>query len=276
MPKEGRIISHLRLFIPKYRAEIPFKEVLEWAEKVYKKACAKSGKPIRLSDDEFWKDKADIARAFRQGLKRAYETVDGVPAKRILEKLPMKSAERAREMVFDQWSSVGPGAQAAILAGLWLSGLPGPYPQGLGEPVLITEKKRAGQLRKQLQNLLLHLGEIISDANFSDEEIKKANERIYQLVKEFVLDNLEVHIGLEVVPESVIPADSTEVLDIKYKIYEFFLGETIAKDLRARCIEKKYPYPLNPDEYIGNIDPAKAGAYFDMYLEICVKRQKTG
>jgi 1-acyl-sn-glycerol-3-phosphate acyltransferase len=181
-------------------------------------------------------------------------------------------------MTFGQWRFLGPidgkGTGAAILAGLWLSGDPETL-QSLrekdqlitGQPVLITDPTRAGQLRKQLQNLLLHLGEFISAAHYSDEEIKKANRRINELVQGFTLANPEVHIGLEVDPDSVTPSDSRKVLEIKYQINERFLGEEKAKARRAECVEKIYPTSLDPTGYIGN--PNKK-AYFDMFLDIQV------
>jgi len=329
-PERRGGLSHIRLFIPKYNS-IPFEIVLEWGNKHYLRSCrgARAGVKGAISNYEDYLVKIakpnidwlkqfisddyvsnsgltkeqiiknaeanimseEAYNAYMKGLNRAFQTVDGVHAKEILEALPKDMAKYAREMTFGEWRFIGPidgkGKGAAILAGLWLSGdletLQSLRPACaadiaagrekdeviIGVPILITDPKRAGQLRQQLQNLLLHLGEFISYAHFSDEEIKKANERLTKLVQEFVLDNLEVRIGLEVDPQSVTPADSTEVKEIEYKIYSFFQGEERAKKLRATWIENDYPNGVNPADYLGNPDPFKK-AYFDMYLDIQV------
>jgi hypothetical protein len=337
---ETEILLHLRLFIPKYNP-IPFEKIVEYAEQTYLRAChrrkgggtqkdyeEKMFKPVidglkRLLSDDFVskrgltkeqiikkteEGKKEAGRAYLENLNQAFETVDGIPAQAILEKLPLNSAKYGREMTFGEWRLIGPidgrGTGAAILAGRYLSGLPVPkigtqtgdlttlqFLRGkdqliTGEPVLITEPKRAGQLRKQLQNQLLRSGELIAEAHYSDEEIRKANKRTNELVQEFTLDKFEPfspggdsHIDLVVDPQSVTPADSKEVLEIKYKINEFFLGEKMAKDIRRTSIEKDYslgPYPRDkptrpdPDEYLGK--PGKK-AYFDMYLDIRVEKR---
>jgi len=157
---------------------------------------------------------------------------------------------------------------------------------------LITGAERAGQLRKQLRTLLVKLTGIISDANFLDEEVKDAEGRINKLVRGFIKDEpagmspdvhrgagrFEVSVKFVLVPESVTPADSKEVMEIKYKINEFFLGGKIANHLRRTSIEKDYITRPDPDEYIGHPDqPAGSpalmrgkSAYFDMFLDIRV------
>lgn len=200
---------------------------------------------------------------------------------RIIESLPAKSADEVRRKVFKQWPLVGPltkdGVSALKIILGWLggdakaAGLIRPKDkllQGGPAPVL------SGNFKRKLWTLLTRALDIIQCGHYDPTVVSGQNDRLNQFVNSYLCPDFvpftaggASHIDFVVVPETVTPADSKEVLDIKYKINAFFLGQAKAKDTRASMIEKDYPGPLNPDEYIGNPDKK---AYFDMFLDIRV------
>jgi hypothetical protein len=324
---KNSVLSHIRILIPKFNL-IPFEEVKKWADRYYqrlshvnaqrKKAIRthkdfkeKIGQPTIDATNQFispdfrsrsglnhdaiigkLKDKMldnATSRKYQEKLERAYRTIDGVPARKIKDKLDFGSNEYALKMTFGAWRFIGPidgqGKGAVILAGEWLSGNSSTS-QSLrdkdriitGSPILITDSKRAGQLRRQLRNQLLRSGQNISEGHYSAQVIKQENDVANQLVREFTKDGIEPfsnegasHIDFVIEPQSVMPADARQVKDIQYKIHSFFLGEKIAQELRTKWIETNYYAPINPDDYIGN---RKKPAYFDMSLDIRIEIKK--
>jgi len=225
------------------------------------------------------------AHKYRDELDYAHRKIDGVPAKKIKDSLVIGSVHYALKMTFGAWRFIGPidgkGKGAVILACEWLSGNQSTI-QSLrnndkivrGSPILITDPKRQGQLRRLLRNQLIHSGQNISKEHYSPQIIKKENDIVNQLVNGFAKDEFEPfstggdsHIDFVLEPQSVIPADSRQVKEIEYKIHSFLIGEEQAKNLREKWIEKDYHYHLNPQDYIGN---PKKPAYFDMHLDIQV------
>jgi len=323
MSKERKILSHIRIFIPKFN-EIPFEVAKQWADRYYHRArhiSAQRKKSIHTVKD--FKEKIaqptinvikqfispdfvsrigqgydaiiskledkildnKTAHKYRDNLDRAYKTIDGVPAKKIKDSLDIGSVNYALKMTFGDWRFIGPidgkGKGAVILAGEWLSGNLSTI-QSLrnndeivsGSPILITDLKRQGQLRRLLRNQLIRSGHNISKEHYSPKIIKKENDIVNELVQGFAKDEFEPfftggdsHIDFVIEPQSVTPADSRQVKEIEYKIHSFLIGEEQAKNLREKWIEKDYHYHLNPQDYIGNL---KKPAYFDMYLDIQV------
>jgi len=225
------------------------------------------------------------AHKYRDELKYAHKRINGIPAKKIKDILGIGSINYALKMTFGAWRFIGSidgkGKGAVILAGEWLSGnqstiqlLKNNDKIVLGSPILITDTKRQGQLRRLLRNQLIRSGQNISNEHYSPQIIKKENDIVNQLVQGFAKDEFEPfftcgdsHIDFVLEPQSVTPGDSRQVKEIEYKIYSFFKGEEEATKLREKWIEKDYHHPINIQEYIGNPDKP---AYFDMHLDIQV------
>ena len=161
---------------------------------------------------------------------------------------------------------------------------------------------KQGEFKKKLGNQILHSGKLISELAYHPEYRKLENDKINALINEYILVPLNKggrgvvitpliplsqggiredivpfstggpsHCDFVLVPESVRPIDSKEVLDFKYKIYERFLGEAQANRVRDAWTVKDYSgIQINPNEYIGH--PEKP-AYFDMELDIQVSKK---
>jgi hypothetical protein len=211
--------------------------------------------------------------------KEAYEKYcQGLSVEKLMDKLPLKSATYAAKMTFGRWrlegglTADGPSALKIIIR--WLGGdkkitsaLRKQDKLLKGGPVQIIPTERAGEFKLKLRTLLKSGFNNILNAHYAPSAVSEENDRLGQLVDRYQCPEFMVSINWTVIPESVTPADSKEILDIKYKIYQFFRGEEQAKDLRRTSIEREYHYPLNPAEYIGHPDQP---AYFDMYLDISV------
>jgi hypothetical protein len=147
----------------------------------------------------------------------------------------------------------------------------------IGEPVQVILPERAGEFNPKFTTLLRQVLDIIYCADHAASVSREQNDRLNQLVNDYCCPELgpfstggASHLDLVLIKESVTPADSTKVLDVKYRINKSFDGEEKARTHRAECIEKKYHCPLNPADYIGNPDKP---AYFDMFLDIQVSRK---
>lgn len=146
----------------------------------------------------------------------------------------------------------------------------------LTSPLIIQPGKEAKFISK-LHNQLISSGILISDSMYDPECIKLENDKINRLINEYLKKGIvpfqtggDSHCDFVLIPESVTPANSKEVKEIKYKIYAHFLGENQANKLRATWIEIDESKPFNPNDYLGNhTDPLKQ-AYFDMNLDIQV------
>ncbi|MFH1229939.1 MAG: hypothetical protein V1709_00440 [Planctomycetota bacterium] len=239
--------------------------------------------------------------------KEAYENyIKGISDEditRIIEELPKKSADYARKKTFGGWRLEGPlpspnpspsregkgeGVSAMKIILGWLAPTPKDLVWGLdgnlkivsalrpqdelkqGNPIQVIPPERSGEFKRKLPTLLKQMLDIIQCAHYAPSVVAKQNDRLKQFVDSYVNSEFVVSIKWVVIPESVIPADSTEVKEIEYKIYEHFLGEEKAKHIRAQCIETAYRYPLNPADYLGNPNQK---AYFDMFLDIQISKR---
>ncbi|MBI4713195.1 MAG: hypothetical protein HY762_07855 [Planctomycetes bacterium] len=228
------------------------------------------------------------ADKYLKGLDRAFRKVDGITAKKVRDKLPLGAADYALKMTFGAWRMLGPlneaGKSPIMLAENYLTG-----EQDIinflrdkdrlfdGKPILITEPENCGKFKKEFHNCLMRNFKNICDLNYAPDNMERENNVINQLINNFVSDRFarfssggESHLDFVLEPESVIPNDAPVINDIKYKIYAFFLGEKMADHLRSKWIETQRVAPVNPADYIGNLDKS---AYFDMYLDIQVARK---
>lgn len=131
-------ISHIMFFLPKFNL-IPFEEVKNWADRYYQRLShtnaqrkksirthkdfkEKIGQPTIDATSQFispdfrsrsglthdtiigkLKDKMldnTTSRKYQEKIERSYETIGGVPARRIKDKLDLGSNNYAREMTF--------------------------------------------------------------------------------------------------------------------------------------------------------------------------------
>jgi len=301
---EGKILFHLKAFIPGFKPIPQIEEAENWGESYYdniKKTTdallndpeafgKKMAKPIldtarRMLSDDFVSKKGltkeqiitalqkklndpATAEKYRQGIKQM--------AQKVKDDLPQMKERRARGMTFS-----AKGEDAIKLVENWLTGNPkskrllSKHDEVLsGEPMLICQPAKQGKFKSKLHNQLMRSVKNISDLGYDPKFRKRENDKINRLVNNYLRKDIipfstggTSHIDFVVIPESVTPADSREVKEIQYKIYSSFMGEVKAQKLRAESEEKDYPTPPDPDDYLGK--PGKK-AYFDMYLDISV------
>jgi len=296
---EGKLLTHLKVFIPRVN-EFPLKMAQKWAEKTYARAPHTSGqlrkavgtqkavkekifKPLlevskRFINPDFvskseltaqqirskMENKMDktAAKKYLEGEKRAFQTVDGVPAKYIKERLPFGALKYAEKMTFGTWRLIGPlastelsrtssneGEGALNIVMGWLTGKPtatefirkqdevlAGAPFSIINPAL-TPRLR-GQFKRKLRNRLKHSFREICVLYNQPDEIRIENDLINQLVNEFARKDLvpfqtggASHLDFVPHPKTAIFHNSPEVLAVRSKIREFFLGEPLDMSL---------------------------------------------
>lgn len=322
---ENKISTYLKVFIPAFNV-YPFEKAMEWAEKYYasiknfkrrwqravpdeKSFRKKVAKPlIKVTEEmispEFrsrsglapeniisrlkYELRRDItARKYLEGIKRAYRTVKGVPAKKVKDILNLGAMNYWQDMTFGGWRFTGPlhgqGRGPFALTEQWLTGNPksGHFLRKqdevlLGKPTLISTPKKQGQFREKLHNQLMRSMSFIIDSRYDYQAINEENDKVNQLVNKYISKGFvpfnnagESHLDFVLRPESIIPDDSPEVKQIMYDAYVYFLGKEMADYLKARWIITPRAVKPDPAEYL------KSGkkAHFDMFLDIQVAQK---
>ncbi|MEK7310313.1 MAG: hypothetical protein AAB038_05800 [Planctomycetota bacterium] len=228
------------------------------------------------------------ARKYFNNVKRAYRTVKGIPAKRIKDSLSFSAAEYALKMTFGAWRFLGPiqgqGRGAFALAEAYLCGqlkassLARPQDEiTINQSVCLTTPARVNEFRMKLHNQLMHSAANIIDRRYADRVIRAENDAINRLINKFARKEFvpfssggSSHIDFVVHPDSIVPDDSLEIADIKYRIYESFLGQKMADHLKSRCQITHRVTKVRPEEYLGRSNKL---FYADMHLDVQVMKK---
>ena len=227
------------------------------------------------------------AQKYFDNVKRTYRTVKGIPAKRIKDSLSFSAAEYALKMTFGAWRFLGPiqhrGRGAFALAEAYLCGKPRPSlirPQDkmiFNHPVCLTTPARVNGFRMKLHNQLMHSAANIIDRQYATRAIGDENDAINRLVNKFALEEFVPfapgglsHIDFVIHPDSIMPDDSPEIADIRYRIYKYFLGQEMADHLIAPWYTTRWVTKGRSGEYLGNPDKL---CYVDMHLDIQVAKK---
>ena len=186
------------------------------------------------------------ARKYFRNTRMAYQTRDGIEAKRIKDWLPYAAAYYAMEMTFGAWRYLGSinsiGEGAFVLAGEWLTGrmdclnfFRDKDERVQGHPVLITPAERASEFRKALRNKLAQAVAIIDIFNYDPNKVREQNDKINQFVNGFALPEImpfsfegASHINFVVLSQTARLRRSRELSEIRYRICRHFLDETVA------------------------------------------------
>ena len=188
------------------------------------------------------------ARKYFRNTQLAYQTRDGIEAKRIKDWLPYAAAYYAMEMTFGAWRYLGPinsiGEGAFVLAGEWLTGrmdclnfFRDKDERVQGHPVLITAPERASEFRKALRNKLARCVAIIDIFNYAPDKVREENDKINDFINGFALPEIKPfkteggsNINFVVLPETAKLRRSRELSELRYRICRNFLDEAIARN----------------------------------------------
>jgi len=297
---EGKIIVRENVVSPWFK-EYPFEETEKWGA-AYRANIPKTKKAIvkDVSDPEsFNKNRAQpVLAAIDKMLNPNFISRKGLPKEVIIAiakaKLSGKNtARKYKKNVNRGYRTFDQGDLNSAMVGYHLSQSFGEYrfkdaiEKALGwllpfiQPCLPAGRPAQGKFRLKFGNQVERSGKLISKLAYDPKYIKPEDDKINRLINEYIREGIvpfetfgDSHCDFYLIPESVTPADSKKVKEIKYEIYKHFLGEEQAKKLRAIWIIKDYPTPPDPNDYLGNhIDPHKQ-AYFDMELDVQVTRKK--
>ena len=290
---EGKIIVRENVVSPWFKP-YPFEETEKWGA-AYRVNIPKTKKAILkdVSDPEsFSKNRGKpVLDAIDKMLNPGFVSKKGIPKKVIMAiakaKLSGKNtAKNYKKNVKRGFIKFDQGDLNSAMVGYHLSQSFGEYrfaeaiEKALGCLTPIIQPIKAGEFRLKFGNQVERSGKLISKLAYDPKYIKPENDKINQLINRYIMEGIvrfatggDSHCDFCLIPESITPAESREVKEIKYKIYERFLGPEQAKKLRATWIVKDYPTRPDPNDYLGNhIDPHKQ-AYFDMELDIQVSKK---
>jgi hypothetical protein len=218
-------------------------------------------------------------KKYLKKIELAYQTVDGIPAKRIKDKLPLGAAEYAKEMTFGNWRLIGPekpkGRNPLNIIQNWLTGgeitttdLRKKRDELLsGAPLSLVKAKQPGRFIVKLRAQLMRSLSLISKANYGPEQIQEENTVLNQLITEFARPGFcpfspggASHIDFVIHPETAEFYFSPLLNEVRNKINRFFLGTEPDTYLDPAIAEGK-----NPADFIGR---SGHPLVIDMHLDI--------
>lgn len=236
-----------------------------------------SAKDILRKQEEKMLSKNAYAK-YKDGLKRAYAKRQGEPAKFIKDKLPYQAADYAVKMTFGIWPLNGPlvegGEDALSIILGWLGGsakiVPALRAQDKlrqGGPIAITGPERLGEFKLKLRTRLARGLGFIRQSYFLKDVLKEENDLLNRTVNDYLgpefapfQSNGESHLDWVLHPETAGYRNDPKAMDIKWQIYEFFLGPDRMQKIAQAFSTDKITQFGPPD-------------YMDMHLDIRVAKK---
>jgi hypothetical protein len=147
--------------------------------------------------------KAKTGRKYLANVKKTFQTVDGIPAKRFLDKLEgqgvLYGESLARHLIpFTGLKGVLKGL--APLAVLWVTGnqifwkhwqhKPMIIPELKAQPIMVCAPERKADFSRALHNRLIQAGSRLTSTNWDQNLIRSENNLTNQLVNKYLDDEL--------------------------------------------------------------------------------------
>ena len=142
--------------------------------------------------------KRETARKYLANVKKTFQTVDGIPAKRFLKKIEddgeWYSQSLARHLIpFTGLKGVLKGL--APLAVLWLTGNKSFWkhrvmiiPEFKAQPIMVCSPDKKADFSRALHNRLIQAGSRLTSTNWDEKVIQIENELTNQLVNKYLSD----------------------------------------------------------------------------------------